>query len=95
MKLSEFAHVGDVFAEGGGEVDLVILFLDKDLADLFGHGEFAEGFALAYALAIVADGLVFVVEVEAEHLLGVVGGFDWLRSDGGHFAEVVDLAGER
>src|ERR1700722_7958465 len=86
VALAGLAHVGDVFAEGGGEVDLVVLFLDEDLADLFGHGEFAEGFALADAVAVVADGFVFVVEIEAEHLLGVFGGFYGLGNDGGHFA---------
>ena len=30
-----------VFAEGGGQIDLMVLFLDQDLADLFGHGVLA------------------------------------------------------
>ncbi len=36
VELSRLAHVGDFDAEGGGEIDLVILFLHQDLTDLFG-----------------------------------------------------------
>ena len=40
-------HVGHVLAERRGEVDLVLLFLAKDLSDLFGHRVLAQGVALA------------------------------------------------
>ena len=42
----------------------------------------------------MADGLLLVFEVEAEHVLGLFGGFDGLGGDGGHAAEVVDVIGE-
>ena len=73
----------------------MILFLHEDLEDLLGHGEFAEGFALADAVATVADGFVFVVQIEAQHLPGVFRGFYLLWSEGRHFAQVIDLTGER
>ena len=72
----------------------MVLLLEEDLADLLGRGELAEFVALLDAAAVLADGLVFVVEVEAEHVFGLLGGLDGLGRDGGHAAEVVDLVGE-
>jgi hypothetical protein len=60
-------HVRDVDAERGREIDLVILLLGEDLADLFGERVFSERLALADAVAIIADGLVFIVEIELKH----------------------------
>ena len=90
-----FADVGDVHAEGGGQVGLVFLLLDQDAADVFGDGVFAEGFALPDALAVVADRFVLVVEVETEHVFGLVGELDRLHGGRWHAAEIVDLAGDR
>jgi hypothetical protein len=56
---------------------------------------FAEGFALADAVAIVADGFVFVVQIETQHLPSVFRRFYLLWSDRRHFAQVIDLTGER
>ncbi len=92
--LGRVASVGDVDVEGVGEVHGVFLFLDDDGADLFAEGEFAEGFGLADALAVVADGFDFVVEVEAEHVFGFVGNFDGFGGDDGGAAEVIDLFGD-
>jgi hypothetical protein len=89
------AHVRNFFAQGSSQVDLVVLLLDQDLPDRFDECEFAEGFALPHAIAVVANRFVLIVEIESQHLLGVFGRFDRLRRDRGHLTEIVDLAGNR
>ena len=59
-------HVGDVLAQRSGQVDLVFLLLDQDAADGLRQGVLAERLALADPLAVVADGVVLVVQVEAQ-----------------------------
>ena len=63
---------GDVDAEGCGQVVLVILLLSDDFAELLGEGVVAESFGLFDALAIIPDGIGFVVEVEAQHIFGLL-----------------------
>src|ERR1700744_1428040 len=70
----------------------MILLIDENLAYLFGHGEFAETFALPHTLSIISDRLVLVFKIKAKHLAGVFGGAYLFWSGAGHFAEVVDLA---
>src|SRR5512135_570664 len=84
-------HVGHLDAQGGRQVDLVLLLVDQDRADVLGHGVLAERLALADALAVVADRLVLVIEVEAEHVLGLFRLLDRLGRDAWHPAQVVDL----
>ena len=55
------------------------------------QGIFAERFALPDAHAVIADGLVFIVEIEPEHLLGIFRRAHRLGRNGRHFAEIVDL----
>src|SRR5262245_42992412 len=86
--------LGHVLAQGGGQVDLVLLLVDQDLADVLGHGVLAQGLALPHPLAVVAYRGVLVVQVEAKHLLCVLGRLDRLGRDHGHAAEVVDLFGD-
>src|SRR5262245_33096991 len=62
------ADVGHVLAQRRGQVDLVLLLVDQDLADVLGQGVLAQGLALPDALAVVADGLVLRLQVEAEHV---------------------------
>src|SRR5579859_2122551 len=57
-------YVRHLDTERGRQIDLVILFLHQDFADLLGHGEFAEHLALPDAVAVIANGLVLVVEIE-------------------------------
>ena len=73
-----------IFAKGGRQIDLVILLLDQDLADLLGQGKLPEMFALSDPSAIVANCLVFVVQVVAQHLLRFLGGADrlWYSTTG-------------
>src|SRR5450432_1852782 len=92
--ISLIANDRDVDSECGGEVDLVILFVDEDFADLLGHGVLAQGFTLPDAVAIVANGFAFVVQLEVQHFLGVVGSLHGFRCDAGHSTEIVDLAGD-
>ena len=51
--LSRTSEIGDVFAERGSQVDLMILLIHKDLSDLLCQGELAKGFTLPYSLAVV------------------------------------------
>ncbi len=91
---SALADVGHVDPQGGGQVDLVLLLLDEDLADLLGEGEFPQGLALPDAVPVVPYRLVLVVQVEAKHVLGLLGHLDRLRRHRGRPAEVVDLLGD-
>ena len=59
------ANIGNFFSEGSGQVDLMVLLLHKDLANLLRHREFTKSFALPDAIAIIADGFVFILEIEA------------------------------
>jgi hypothetical protein len=88
------AGVGGVFAEGCCQGVEVVSLVAEDLTEVFAEGELVELFGLADAATIVADRLLFVVEVEAEHLISLFAGLDFLRGDGRHAAEVVDPEAE-
>src|ERR1700747_2179800 len=62
------ADVRNLNAQRRGQIDLMILLLHEDLANLFRHREFSERFALPDAIAIIANGFIFVVEVEPQHI---------------------------
>src|SRR6187402_113809 len=83
--------LGNVDSEGGCEIMLMLLLLHEDLADLLGECEVAEGFGLLDALTIGGNGLGLVIEIEAKHLLWLVGELDFLRRGRGHTAEIVHL----
>src|SRR5262249_9499699 len=44
-----------IFSECGGEIDLVLLLLPQDLADVLGDAVLSERFALAHPLTVGAD----------------------------------------
>src|ERR1017187_4890021 len=69
----------------------MVLLLHQDLANLFRHRVLPERFALPDAIAVIADGLVLIVEIEAEHLLRVFRRAHRLGSHRRHLAEIVDL----
>ena len=48
----------------------MILLLHKDLANLFRHRVFSKRFTLPDAVAVIANGFVFIVEIVPEHLFG-------------------------
>ncbi len=77
------AGVGGVFAEGRGEGVEVVGLVAEDLAEVFAEGEFVELVDLLDAAAVVADGLFFVLEVEAELVFGLVAGLDGLAVTAG------------
>ncbi len=58
------------------------------------RGEFVELVDLLDAAAVVADGLFFVLKVEAELVFGLVAGLDGLGGDGRVAAEEVDPVAE-
>jgi hypothetical protein len=72
----------------------MILLLGENLADLLGQRVFSKRLALADSIAIIANGLVLVIEVEPEHLFRIFRGAYRLRGDHRHFAEIVDLPRE-
>src|SRR5689334_1721316 len=74
-------YLRDFLPQRRRQVDLVLLLLDEDAADVLGDRVLAERLALPHPLAIVADGLGLVVEIELEHLFGSVRGPDRLRLD--------------
>ena len=84
------AGVGGVLAEGGGEGVEVVSLVAEDLAEVFAEGELVEFVDLADAAAVVADGLLFVLQVEAEHVGGLFAGLDGLGGDGRVSAEEID-----
>ena len=45
--------IGNFDSQGTRRSDLVVLFLDENVADMFGDGIFAERFAFAHALTVV------------------------------------------
>jgi hypothetical protein len=65
------AKVGNFFAQGSCKVDLMVLLLHEDLPNLFRHRIFSKRFALPHAIAIIADGIVFILEIEAEYVDGI------------------------
>src|SRR5262245_5638459 len=85
------ADIRNLFTERSCQIDLMVLLLDEDLSNLLRHRVFAERFALADAIAIVANRLVFIVEVEPEHRIRILRCAYRLRRDGRHLAEIVDL----
>src|SRR5262245_21171412 len=91
--LLRLCHVWNIDAQSRGEVSLMLLLLDDDLPKVFRDGVFAQGLALPHALAVVADRFVFIVQIEAKHILGFFGDFHGLRRDRWHPTEIVDLFG--
>src|ERR1035441_2702109 len=69
----------------------MILLLHEDLANLFRHREFSKRFTLPDAIAVIANGFVFIFEIIPEHVFRVfrcayrLGSYYW------HFAKIVDL----
>ena len=87
------AEIGNVDAQRGGQLDLVILFLHENVANLLGQGVLAQRVALADAFPIIEDRLVFVVQIEAQHFFRLLRRLDGLGRHLRHAAQVVDLLG--
>ncbi len=83
-----------VDAESVSQVLQVFLLLGDDLAQHFAESEFAHGVGLPDALAIVDQGLAFVLEIEVEHFLRFVGDFHFLRPVDWFAIKVIDLFGD-
>ena len=69
----------------------MVLLLHEDLANLLRHRVFSESFTLPDAIAVIANGFVFIVEIVSEHVFRILRRAHRLGSDHGHFAEIVDL----
>src|SRR4030095_5237289 len=82
--------VWNFFTEGSGQIDLMVLLLHEDLANLFSQRKFSKRFTLRDAIAVIANGFIFIVEIVAEHISRVFRYADRLRTGHGHFAEVID-----
>ena len=72
----------------------MILLLHEDLANLFRHRVFPKLFTLPDAIAIIANGLVFIIEIIPEHVSRIFRCVGRPGSYGRHFAEIVDLPRE-
>jgi len=83
--------VGDINAQRDSQVDLMVLLIDEDVANLLGHGEFSEQFALADAIPVIAHRLIFIFEIGAEHLVVFAAEFDGPGLDGWRSTQIVDL----
>src|SRR6266566_354326 len=88
------ADVRDCYAEGGGQIDLMVLLLHEDLANLFRHRVFSQRFTLSDAIAVIANGLVLVIEIVPEHVFRLLRRAHRFGGDRRHFAEIVDLPRE-
>jgi len=69
----------------------VILLLHQDGSNLFRHGVFLESFTLLYARPVVLDGLIFIIEVEAQHIFRFFRGLHGFGDDARHAAKIVNL----
>src|SRR5215469_2006752 len=69
----------------------MVLFLHQDLANLLRHRELSQNFTLPDPIAIIANGFVFILEIEAEHLFRISRGSYRLGSNRWHFPEIIDL----
>ena len=72
----------------------MILLLHEDLANLFRHRVFSKLFTLPDAIAVIANGLVFIIEIIPEHVFRIFRCAYRLGSYHRHFAEIVDLPRE-
>jgi hypothetical protein len=72
----------------------MILLLHEDLANLFRHCVFSKRFTLPDAIAVIANGFVFIIEIIPEHVFRIFRCAYRLGSDYWHFAEIVDLPRE-
>src|ERR1700747_1046099 len=88
------AKVWNVFAERGSQINLVVLLLHQNLTNLFRHCIFSERFALRDALAIIANGFVFIIEIVSEHVSRFLGCAHRLGRDRWHLPQIVNLTRE-
>jgi len=69
----------------------MILLLHEDLTNLFRHRVFPKFFTLPDAIAVIANGLVFIIEIIPEHVFRIFRRANRLGSYRRHFAEIIDL----
>src|SRR6202020_3335307 len=85
------ARVGRVNSEGRGEGDEVVLLLHQNFANRFTNSKLVELVALLDPTPVLADRLSFIFKIEAQHVLGLFGGFDRFWRDRWHPAKVVNV----
>src|SRR5262245_49450161 len=78
-------------AQGGGQLDLMVLLLHEDLAQTLGNRIFSDSFALPDALAVVANRLGLVVKIEPQQFVCLVRHLDGTRHNRRRSSQVVDL----
>src|SRR5580693_3837058 len=89
--LGPAAEVWIFLAQRSGQIDLMVLLLHEDLANLFRHCELSQRFTLPDAIPVIANGVVLIVEIEPQHVFRILRSAYRLGRDHRHFAEVVDL----
>ena len=80
-----------VDAERAGEFSEMILFILQNFANVFAHRVLAKRFALAHPLAIIANRVGFVLEIELQHFLGAVGRLHRLGLRADLAAQIINL----
>ena len=55
------------YAKGSRQIDLVILFLHENSANLFRHRKLSKPFTLPNSSVIIENGFVFIFQIEFEH----------------------------
>ena len=89
-----FRHVGHVFAERGRQIDLVLLLLPQDLADVLGDRVLLQRFALHDPLAIARESCRSRSRDRHAAFPRIVGLLDGQAASRRHAAQVVDLLGD-
>jgi hypothetical protein len=88
-----FATVGSwlALAQSSGQSNLVVLFVDQDLANLFAIGIFKLTPRMADWLAIIANGFSFFFEIELQHLFCMFRRPDAVGLHGWHTPKTISL----
>src|SRR6188472_4570264 len=69
----------------------MVLLLHQDLANLFSHRILSKRFTLRDSIAVIANGFVFILQIEAKHVSRAFRCADRLWTNDRHFAEIIDL----
>jgi hypothetical protein len=83
----------DVNAQRSGQGDGAVLLVEQNYANVLGYRVFLQLFALMNALAAVADGFGFVLQVELQDFLGFRRGADRFGMRYRHAAKIINLIG--
>src|ERR1700730_17113794 len=93
MLLSVLFRMGHVDSKSSRQVDLMLLFLRQNLANVLRNREFSQSFALGNPFTVIPDGFGLIVEIETQHFLGLVGSSYLFGLNAWRSAQIVNLFG--